>query len=472
MEWFYVLIIFLLISIIVTYLFKRFFGAQTYYIASLIKTKKANKYFDKFSKHERTINFLSELGLVLGFGAIAVDYLHGKGESTARRIFLFVFSTFALYVFFELLLGWAFTSSPFMKPFSNIFGFFNLFSFVFGLTGFAGFVLITLIFSSAEIIVKTFFWKVQACPGVAPLIPGVDIPNVPIKVPLHVWLVLFIILVVHEGFHGITARKEKIKINSSGLLLLGFLPIGAFVEPDEIQLKKVYKKSALKIFAAGPLANLASIPVFLLIGSVIALVFFAPFAGWAEGIHDQAVLGVKISGVDKNTGFCGDLYPSPAYGVLEKGMTIKEINGKKILTMSDLTKALLDKNKSYNFVLETKKGEIIEKTLKKNKMGKFGFISEEIPNPAFTAPLSYEVYSSSSQFLGEFFYWLAIISLLVAIVNFLPVEPFDGGKIAKIIYSSYMPASIKEGEREKIIEKFFIFIVLILIILNAIPLFM
>jgi hypothetical protein len=74
-------------------------------------------------------------------------------------------------------------------------------------------------------------------PSVSIVIPGVDVPGSPIYVPFVYGLIaLATVLVVHEFSHGMQSVGEKISIKSIGLLLFAIIP-GAFVEPDEDELK-------------------------------------------------------------------------------------------------------------------------------------------------------------------------------------------------------------------------------------------
>ncbi len=61
-------------------------------------------------------------------------------------------------------------------------------------------------------------------------------------VPFFYWIIaIFIIATCHEFMHGVMARKNKVKIKSSGFAFLGVLvPVlpAAFVEPDEKQMAK------------------------------------------------------------------------------------------------------------------------------------------------------------------------------------------------------------------------------------------
>ncbi len=102
-------------------------------------------------------------------------------------------------------------------------------------------------------------------PGGTLLLPGVNLPF------FEGILALLIILVIHEGAHAILARVGKIPIHSSGLVLFGIVPIGAFVEPDEKKLMRLEKVKQTRVLVAGSTSNLAASCVLFFIFLVIAL---------------------------------------------------------------------------------------------------------------------------------------------------------------------------------------------------------
>jgi len=66
---------------------------------------------------------------------------------------------------------------------------------------------------------------------------------------------------------------------------------------------------------------------------------------------------------------------------------------------------------------------------------------------------------------------LLIISFAAGSFNYLPSEPFDGGKMAKIMlepYTNFMKFKSKEESR-KFIGRIFIWLVIIAVLLNLIP---
>jgi membrane-associated protease RseP (regulator of RpoE activity) len=145
----------------------------------------------------------------------------------------------------------------------------------------AGMALMTLVFG------WSVWFSLQPNSGVQPLgaseilvIPGVN-PFVPLWYGL---IALIVTLVVHEGGHGVLARANGLRVKSMGLLF-AVVPIGAFVEPDDEDLKLAPRRRRLRVFAAGPAVNLTF--------AVLALVGFSALVGAATpvpGVHVASVV--------------------------------------------------------------------------------------------------------------------------------------------------------------------------------------
>lgn len=100
-------------------------------------------------------------------------------------------------------------------------------------------------------------------------IPGFN-PMLPLSFGI---VALFIAMVVHEMGHGIQARANDVKVDSSGLLY-GVVPLGAFVEPNEEDMEKKSRRAKMDVYAAGITVNtvLAIVAIVLLasLGSCIS----------------------------------------------------------------------------------------------------------------------------------------------------------------------------------------------------------
>ncbi len=88
------------------------------------------------------------------------------------------------------------------------------------------------------------------------VIPGVN-DFLPLSATPGIVFGLLVGLVVHEGGHGLLCRVEDIDIDSMGVAMLAFLPIGAFVEPDQESSKSASRGGQTRMFAAGVTNNFA-----------------------------------------------------------------------------------------------------------------------------------------------------------------------------------------------------------------------
>ena len=104
------------------------------------------------------------------------------------------------------------------------------------------------------------------------------IPGVNRLIPVTYGILgLAVAIVVHEFCHGILARASKVKVNSLGLLFY-VVPIGAFVEPDETEMKAMPRRERARLFAAGPAVNLMAALVFAFVFSTVFMGSVTPVA--------------------------------------------------------------------------------------------------------------------------------------------------------------------------------------------------
>src|SRR5437016_13943111 len=101
-------------------------------------------------------------------------------------------------------------------------------------------------------------------PGINPIIPlGYGIFG------------LAVAIILHEFSHGILARVANIKIRSLGLIFLIF-PIGAFVEPEEAELRALPRRERGRLYAVGPATNVLLAVLFAVLFSTLILTSVAP----------------------------------------------------------------------------------------------------------------------------------------------------------------------------------------------------
>src|SRR5213083_1430305 len=149
-------------------------------------------------------------------------------------------------------------------------------------------------------------------------LPGIN-PIIPVGYGIFG---LAVAIILHEFSHGILARVAKIRIRSLGLIFLIF-PIGAFVEPEEEELRALPRRDRARLFAAGPATN-------IVLAVLFAVIFSSVMATSVQPVHD----GVGIVAFPQNT-------PSPAQAAgMQPFTVITNINGTEIHTFTDFTSAL------------------------------------------------------------------------------------------------------------------------------------
>lgn len=262
-------------------------------------------------------------------------------------------------------------------------------------------------------------------PSVSLVIPGVEMPGSSIYVPLGYGLIaLATVLIVHEFSHGILAIVEKINVKSVGLMLFAILP-GAFMEPDEEEMKEVKKSSKLRIYAAGSMANITLAVMALLIVSAVGS-YVIPSTFEEDGIEVDRLVG-----------------DSPASKVLKEGMIIESIDNHKVHDSNSYVNAVNDLKPGQNITIGTNEGDysiILDKNPNNESKGYMGI----------QAAKHYELNDGIASIYGdtlpwiwfgvlELFQWICILNLGIGLFNLLPLKPLDGGHMFETLLSYKLP---------------------------------
>ena len=143
-------------------------------------------------------------------------------------------------------------------------------------------------------------------PQNALVIPGVN-EFLPLSAAPEIITGLALGLIVHEGGHGLLCRVEDIEIESLGLALFAFIPIGAFVEPDEENRAEATRGAQTRMFAAGVTNNFAltAIVFVLLFGPVAGSIAVAPGAAVGDTFPGGAAAEAGLSHGDRITAVNG-----------------------------------------------------------------------------------------------------------------------------------------------------------------------
>ena len=286
-------------------------------------------------------------------------------------------------------------------------------------------------------------------PGVSPLMPttqggevGVSFPGFDIFIPWwHALIAIIVTLVSHEAAHGILTRVAGVKLKSTGILSLGALPIGAFVEPDEDELKRKSSIERMRVFTMGSFANLAV--------GVLSIILFLLLSNSAPLLLQEHGIAV----ISLTRGY-------PAEKILEQGDVIYSINNVSTDSILLFQNATSQFKAGETVELNTSKG-ILQMTLasaagnaSKGQMG------------VLVSKIRFMTAAYSVDFLLEALGWIIFFSMNIALVNLLPVLPFDGGRMFKEIIDSL---SLSEISVKRVIYGIAILTALTFVV-NAIPL--
>jgi len=169
--------------------------------------------------------------------------------------------------------------------------------------------------------------------------------------PITYTLVALVISVfIHEAGHGIVARVYGIKVESTGIAFVLFVPIGAFVNLDKTGLEKATLKEKSAVLTAGPLNNM------ILAAVSMALLFILISTLTPIPTQDTEKSGLQIISVTD-----GSLADNIG---LTRGSSILTIAQTEVRSQEDLSRVLRSNiGKQFQIVWTDRQGKQITDTL-------------------------------------------------------------------------------------------------------------
>jgi len=247
----------------------------------------------------------------------------------------------------------------------------------------------------------------------------IPLPGLTISWEIFPYIILSIavLLIPHEVAHGIASAIDKVRLKSSGVFLAVFLP-GGFVEIDEEDLSKRKARTKLRVFAAGSYTNVVTwLVVFLLITN---------FAVSISPLYNPNSSGVLITGVVSGGGAQAGNVPS--------GSILTQINGTLVPSVDNLRNYLATLAPGHHLVLTMLNGQsytIVTQPASGNAtratIGIFTFNYYQPRASFLPVSLPFQFYNTLQ--------WMSLILLGVALVNMLPMFPFDGDRYFDTILS-------------------------------------
>ena len=266
------------------------------------------------------------------------------------------------------------------------------------------------------------------------LIPGVTLTSP--EAITYFLLSIPIVLIMHEGAHGIVAALEKIKIKTGGFAIFIAMFAG-FVEPDEEEFEKAKKISKLRVIGAGATSNvlfaivlgiiMLTNPVFGMIIESIPL-FGEPILNTFYELSS----GVLILSTMENSG-------AEQAGLLGNDI-ITSINDIPIRGPADFP--ILDPGDTATVSIlrdgqEMEFGVEIMSSPDDPERGLIGIMRDNsIP---YKPVMNFIDWSNVDFNISMFLLWLWMISFFIGIINMLPLPILDGGKFIHTIIDKRFP---------------------------------
>jgi membrane-associated protease RseP (regulator of RpoE activity) len=260
--------------------------------------------------------------------------------------------------------------------------------------------------------VYSLFYRPEAPPTIAPVLPGVDYPGMPFDIPLiNGFLALFFVVVIHEFSHGVVARAHDIPVKSSGYGFMAIVPI-AFVEPDEEATKEAPMKAQHSLFAAGPFSNVVTGVIAMLLVGLVLLPAMSSYMQ-PEGVSFEVIPDTSAARND-----------------LPSGVTFTMFNGEEMQSASDFIQLAGNLSKGEEVTFSNAEQDV---TIPVGS-------NPNNESQAYIGVRAQTEFSNDDTFLG--FILLELRSLLnlfiilsfgLGLANLIPAGPIDGGRMFLLV---------------------------------------
>jgi len=252
------------------------------------------------------------------------------------------------------------------------------------------------------------------------LIPGVTLTSV--SSITYFLLSIPVVLVIHEGAHGIVAALEKIKIKTGGFAIFIAMFAG-FVEPDEEELEKAKKISKMRVIGAGATSNVIFalvLGVILLTNPFFAMVLPEPLLSVFYDLPDGVLILsiMENSGAEKAGLLANDIITSINNIPIRSPVDFPSLSPGEIASVSVLRDSQL-----LNFGVE------IMSAPEDPERGLIGIMRDN--SFAYKPIMNFIEWNDPN--VSMFLLWLWMISFFIGIINMLPLPILDGGKFIHTI---------------------------------------
>lgn len=268
--------------------------------------------------------------------------------------------------------------------------------------------------------VANFFVAQNEFSELTVLIPGVTLTS---SASIAYFLLSIpVVLVIHEGAHGIVAALEKIKIKTGGFAIFIAMFAG-FVEPDEEEFGKAKKISKLRVIGAGATSNVIfafALGAILLTNPLFAMVLPEPllstFYDLPEGVLVLSI--IENSGAEKAGLMANDIITSINDIRIFSAVDFPSLSPGEIASVS-----VLRDGQPANFDVE------ITPAQDDPERGLIGIMRDN--TFGYKPVMNFIEWNDPG--VSMFLLWLWMISFFIGIINMLPLPILDGGKFIHTI---------------------------------------
>ncbi len=255
--------------------------------------------------------------------------------------------------------------------------------------------------------------------GEATARPGV------VAVPFWEWIIAILLLVVvHEGMHGIMVKNVKSKIESLGFALFLVIP-GAFVEPDEEDLDQKSWTDRIKVYSAGSFANFC----------LAAIVFLFLTYGFLPAFTMQ---GIGFMGYVDAAEYDVERFPAEEVNLTSP---IMSISGERTRTYDEFSQVLGGYSPGDTVEIETLESNYSLRLAENPDDPESPFLGVSGVSETHILRERYrETFAGGLlDFLRSLLSWIFVLNVGIGIMNLLPLKPLDGGLILEAISERFYP---------------------------------
>ncbi len=378
----------------------------------LVRTKKGLEKIDEIAKkYPNFWKMFADIGLIWGFGFLGFYFLLKSTKNQVKHCItalilgmIFIFITLTLIIPLIAPLTVSIISNIDVGSASQSLSGVQSFEFtqiilmgVLILGGFASFLVASLILYAGIVMINivSILLGIENVSPIEPsgtmLLPGINLPF------FEGIIALILLLFVHESSHGFLSRlcKPSVKLDSGGIAFFGFLPVGAFIDPDEKELDKRKDIEQTRVMVAGSTANIFT----MLIAFIVLILFILGTTAIRED-------GCFITGGE----------------VLPIGAEVFSVNGE-----TDIAKLNLTPGETV-YIL-TDQGEF---TRTANEEGKIGFLYSYASKEGFSPLMKFKEGFEWLTFIYTTLALILILNFFVGVINLIPLPILDGYHILRI----------------------------------------